>query len=141
MKPVTWIKAPMKQKQKTKQDRAELLRRYALVGAGLGIYFGFFFRPVREPSLVVVVGLSLLIAAVMTGIKLARGERLSPLQLLKDAGITFAKYALVLTILEGRHLAYDFGGRWAVTAMTTVMGALTGLWWGIEQAGGEVRKP
>lgn len=122
----------MKQREKTKQNRAALLKRYALVGAGLGIYFGFFFRPVREPSLLIVVGLSLSIAVVTSMLKL-RGERPSAAQLLKDAGITFAKYALILTILEARHLAHDFGGRWAVTAMTTVMGALIGLWWGYER--------
>lgn len=122
-----------KKQEKTKQDRTALLKRYALVGAGLGIYFGFFFRPVREPSLLVVVGLSLLIAVVTVILKLVRRERPSLNQLLKDAGITFAKYALVLAVLEGRHLAHDYGGRWAVTVMTTVMGALVGLWWGYEQ--------
>lgn len=124
----------MKQREKTRQARAALLKRYVLVGAGLGIYFGYFFRPAREPSLLIVVGLSLLIAVVSVVLKLLRKERPSFSQILTEAGLTFARYGLLLTILEGRHLAYDFGGRWAVTAMTTMMGALVGFWWWYERA-------
>jgi hypothetical protein len=110
-----------------------LLRRYALVGAGLWDYFGYFFRPVSEPSLLIVVGLSLLITLVTFVLKLIRKERPPLPELLRGAGLTFIRYVLILTVLEGRHLAYDFGGRLAATAFTILMGALAGLWWGYEQ--------
>lgn len=101
------------------------IRQYLLTGAGLGLYFGWFFRPVREPSLWVVFGLSIVVTIVMTLLRLWRGERE---QLLKRAAITMIKYIFVLSILEGRHLAFDAGGRVAVVAMTVIMGAFGGYW-------------
>lgn len=118
-----------KRKAADKTDATNLVRRYVLTGAALGLYFGLFFRPVREPSLLLVVGLSLLAAAATVGLRLVRGERPSFGRLLKDFAFTWGKFALVLAIFEGRHLAHDFGGRMAVTLMTTALGALTGWLW------------
>ena len=41
---------------------------------------------------------------------------------------TFLKTALFLAVMEGRHIAYDLGGKMAVVIMTTTMGALVGAW-------------
>ena len=99
------------------------MRQYILTGAGLGLYFGWFFRPVREPNFMVALGLSLFITLVMTLIRLWRSDRA---QLLQRAGITFVQYLLVLAVLEARHFAFDAGGRFGVIALTTIFGALGG---------------
>lgn len=110
----------------------QLLTRYALTGGALGFYFGFFFRPARQPNLLFVLGLALLITLVMTGIKLYR-ERPSLPDLLKSAAGTFLKAILFLILLELRHPVYDYGGRMAVTIFMTLMGVLAGLWYAYDQ--------
>ena len=110
----------------------QLLTRYALTGGALGFYFGFFFRPAREPNLLFVLGLAILITLVMTGIKAYR-ERPSLVALLKSAAATFLKAALFLILLDLRHPVYDYGGRVAVTIFMTLMGVLGGLWYAYDQ--------
>ena len=65
-----------------------LLTRYALTGGALGLYFGLFFRPARQPNLLVVLGLAILITLVMTGIHVFR-ERPSLSALLKGSRSRF----------------------------------------------------
>lgn len=110
----------------------QLVRRYALTGAGLGLYFGWFFRPVREPNLFVVLGLSALSALVTVALARYRGQR-DPAALLRKLAVAFVQYGLALLVLEGRHLAYDWGGRSATIVMTTLLGAVAGAWWGYAQ--------
>lgn len=113
-----------------------LLRRYLLTGAAVGLYFGYFFRPVREPGLFLVVGLSLLAALVTVGLKawrFAGAQRPAAVLLLQRFVVTWGQYALALAALEGRHLAYDWGGRLAVVALTTLAGALLGAWLAMSQ--------
>ena len=101
------------------------VRQYVLMGAGVGLYFGYFFRPTVEPSIVTIVGLSILITIIMTSLQFYRGEREN---MLMKAGVTFLQYGALLAVLTARHYAFDFGGRPAVIVMTTVMGALSGYW-------------
>ena len=115
-----------------KMTRKQLLTRYALTGGAIGLYFGLFFRPARQPNLLFVLGLAILITLVMTGIKLYR-ERPSLGALLKSAAATFIKAALFLILLELRHPVYDFGGKVAVTIFMTLMGTATGLWYAYDQ--------
>lgn len=110
----------------------QLLTRYTLTGGAIGLYFGFFFRPAREPNLLFVLGLAILISVVMTGIK-AFKERPSLWALLKSAVFTFLKATLFLVLLELRHPVYDYGGRVAVTVFMSLMGALAGLWYAYEE--------
>lgn len=111
-----------------KITRKQLMTRYALTGGALGLYFGFFFRPVREPNLLIALLLALVITVVMTGIKAFR-ERPGLVDLLKAAGSTFLMSSLFLIFLELRHPIYDLGGKVAVTVVMGLMGALTGLWY------------
>lgn len=106
----------------------QLLTRYTLTGGALGLYFGFFFRPARQPSLIFALGLALLITLVMVVIKAFR-ERPSLPTLLKAAFLTFLKASLFLILLELRHPVYDYGGKVAVTVFMTLMGALAGLYY------------
>lgn len=109
-----------------------LLRRYVLTGAAIGLYFGTFFRPLREPSLGLVLGLSLVAALVTIGLQAIRKRPSFP-GLLKDAAFTWTKYAILLATLEGRHLAHDLGGKVAVVVLTTLVGALMGAWLAYER--------
>lgn len=118
----------MKQKGEPKQ----LLTRYALTGGAIGLYFGLFFRPVREANFGYALLLALLVAVVMSGLRLwQKRPHLSSLP--PYFAITFVKAALALALLEGRHLAFDFGGKTAVILFTVLMGAATGLWFAYDQ--------
>ena len=124
----------MKQKGEPKQ----LLTRYALTGGAIGLYFGLFFRPLREANFVYALLLALLVAVVMSGLHL--WQKRPPLATLPATfAITFVKAALALTLLEGRHVAFDWGGvgrlpsATAVTIFTVIMGAATGLWFAYDQ--------
>ena len=123
----------MKKPSLRQPTSAQLRRQRAfLAGAAIGLYFGLFFRPVREPSVVTIIFLSALITLVLVVMRLLRGER-SPRMLGRLALVSFVQYGAALAVLAARHLAYDWGGRPAVTVMTTVMGALFGLWWDWER--------
>ena len=108
--------------------RAGLLRQYLLAGAGLGLYFGLFFRPMREPNFAVSVALALLATAVFVVPALLKKDRPSLGELGRTAVTTFIKFAIILALLESRHYAYDLGGRWLVTIFTTLLGAGAGWW-------------
>lgn len=108
-------------------------QQYLLTGAGLGLYFGLFFRPVREPSLLVIFGLSALIAFGIVVVRLFQKERLSAGEIVRLLLSTYLKSVILLAVFEGRHLAYDWGGRVATTFFTTLSGGLYGLWLALEQ--------
>lgn len=108
--------------------RSGLLRQYILAGGGLGLYFGLFFRPVREANFAVAVALALLATAVTIVIALLKKDRLPLRELGGTAVTTFVKFGLVLALLEGRHYIYDLGGKWLVTVFTTLLGACAGWW-------------
>ena len=116
-----------------KITRNQLLTRYALTGGGLGLYFGLFFRPARQPNLWFVLLLASLVMVVTVVIEAWRKRPFSIPNLLKTALSTFLKAFIFLVLLEIRHPIYDAGGKVAVTLFMTLMGALAGLGYGYEQ--------
>ena len=108
--------------------RTALLRQYLLVGSGLGLYFGLFFRPLREPNFAVAVALALLATAVFTVPALLKKDRPPLGKLGRTAVTTFIKFAIILALLESRHYVYDLGGRWLVAVFTTLLGVGAGWW-------------
>ncbi|MCA9901595.1 MAG: hypothetical protein KC433_25615 [Anaerolineales bacterium] len=110
------------------QSRAALLRQYLLVGGGLGLYFGLFFRPLREPNFVLAMALALLATAVFTIPTLLKKDRPTLSAWGKTAVTTFIKFVLILALLEVRHYVYDIGGKWLVAVFTTALGAAGGWW-------------
>lgn len=106
------------------------VRRHILTGAAIGLYFGWFFRPVREPNGFVVLFLGLLITAVLTLLRIINRKKnqMSARKIFQKIPTTFFQYAVILTMLEFRHFAHDFGGRIAVLVMTLVLGGITGWW-------------
>ena len=108
--------------------RKGLLQQYILAGGGLGLYFGLFFHPLREANFAVAIALALLATAVTLVIALLKKDRPPLGELGRTAVSTFIKFALVLALLEGRHYAYELGGKWLVTLFTTLLGAGAGWW-------------
>ena len=124
---MTMTKIPMDDKQRAN------IWRYVLTGAGLGLYFGFLFRPVREPSLLLAIGLSFLAALVTIVIHMIRQRKLFTRALLVRFFKIWGQVMLGLVVLELRHPVYDLGGKAAVTVMTTAVGVLVGLWYWQQQ--------
>ena len=109
-----------------KATKAQLrVQRYVLIGVMLGVYFGWFFRPVREPSLWTPIILSAAVTVVMTVLRTVRGEREG---LGRYALTLFVRVALGIAVLELRHPVFDWGGRVAVVAMTALLGGVFGYW-------------
>lgn len=104
-------------------------QRYALTGAAIGLYFGWFFRPLREPSWNMVIGLSLLAALITMGLRTVKSKQFVLRVFVRETAVSWLQFALFLAILEGRHLVYDWGGKTAVSLFTTLMGALMGIWY------------
>lgn len=100
------------------------------LGAAIGGYFGWFFRPVREPSLLMVVGLSTLIAVVFLVISLFQKPRPDLGTMGRSFLLNLAKYGVIVAALEGRHLVFDWGGRVAVLVLGVIVGLAVGLWFG-----------
>jgi len=109
------------------------LRKHLLVGAGLGFYWGYTFRPsiAREPSLFVIFGFSILVTVVMFGLRLFQKDRPELGVMMKELPMTFLKSVLIFAALEGRHFVWDIGGRALTTAYSAVMGIVAGalIYW------------
>lgn len=116
-----------------KITKNQLYTRYALTGGAIGLYFGLFFRPARQPNLWFVLILAGLVTVVTVVVQAWRKRPFSIPNLLKTALATFLKTFLFLILLELRHPIYDAGGKVAVALFMTVMGALAGLGYAYEQ--------
>lgn len=127
---------PMAKKQATNQ----IYMRSVLVGAVLGLYFGFFFRPVRQPNIAFTLTLAFAATVVLVCIQAIR-LRPPVLQLFKSAVSIFIKTSLLLLLLDGRHVAYALGGRTATTVYATIAGAIAGLWYAFAQSRAKPREP
>jgi hypothetical protein len=110
----------------------QLFVRNTLVGMGIGLYFGLFFRPVRQPNIASTLMLAVAVTIVLVCIQAIR-NRPSPGQLLRSVFSIFIKTAFLLLVLDARHVAYAIGGKVAVTIYTTVAGGLAGLWFAYDQ--------
>lgn len=112
-----------------KPERQYSLSRYVFTGAGLGLYFGLFFRPVRQPNLLTPLLLGAAGALVMTLLTLRRPEAREPRTLARYALGAWLGLTLALLVLEGRHLVYDAAGKVGMTLFTTAAGAAAGAWY------------
>lgn len=124
---------PKKAEQRKASGEQNSLQRAALTGGALGLYFGLFFRPVREPNLLTPLLLGVLAALVMTLLNLRRKEARSLGATARYALGAWLGFTLALLALEGRHPVYDVAGKIGVTIYTVVAGALAGLWYGYRQ--------
>ena len=115
------------------------IQRYVWLGGALGLYFGWFFRPVREANLWFAFFLSIFIGFVLFALPLLRdflalaypslkAERPSVMALLKRIPLNIVQYFLILVVFEARHYAFDWGGRLPVLVLTGLFGCLFGYW-------------
>jgi hypothetical protein len=115
----------MKKKPTQKQLH---FQRYVLIGGGLGLYFGLFFRPISGPDYSTPFYMGLL-AALITILIRYRQEFPPLARLLKEIGEVFVVYVGFLEILALRHLALELGGKGAVAFMTTAAGMALGYFY------------
>jgi hypothetical protein len=106
------------------------MSRYVLTGAGLGLYFGLFFQPVREPSLTTALTLGAGAALLLTLLNLRRPEGRALGSALRYGLGAWVALTLTLLVLEGRHSFYAAAGKVGVTLFTTAAGAVAGYLYG-----------
>lgn len=111
----------MMNKKPTKKQL--FFQRYVLTGAALGLYFGIFFRPVREPMFVLAPFLGLIAASVVSIVRAVQQRRMPALsQVARD----FVLYTAVVVLIEARHIAYDLGEKVGVSIYAAVCGGVAG---------------
>lgn len=101
------------------------------VGAALGAYLGYVFRPLTDdPRWSTVIFLAVLITIVTTITNMFRQERATAI---KNIPFVFVASAVIMAVLQSRHYVYAWGGRLPVILMTTVAGLIFAIWWEIRQ--------
>lgn len=111
----------MMHKKPTKKQL--FFQRYVLTGAALGLYFGIFFRPAREPLFLVAPFLGLF-AAIVVSVVRAFQQKSWPK--LARFGQDFVLYTAVVVMIEARHIAYDLGDKVGVSIYAAVCGGVAG---------------
>lgn len=112
-----------------KMPNKNLLIRYLITGAGLGLYFGVFFRPIvaREPDLLMPVALGIIGGLITAGIRVWRARPVN-LKVAVQQGVTSVlAFVLFLVMMELRIWAFTQGGKLGVILLTTVTGIIIGL--------------
>jgi hypothetical protein len=100
-------------------------QRSVLTGAALGLCFGLFFRPLRDPNYLTPLAFGLAAALLTTIIR--HRQAFPPLpRLLRDIGFAFLTFGGFLLVLALRHAANALGGRLGVIALTTISCAVLG---------------
>ena len=125
----------------TKSKMNATMQRYILIGAGLGLYFGYFFRFPRDPNFAYVFALALVVTIVMFIVRVLglipafqrfKFYQINPMtfgEILRQIPINFLQYLAILAALEARHIVHDVGGRFGTSIFMTVLGALSGIWY------------
>jgi disulfide bond formation protein DsbB len=103
-----------------------IYQRYALTGAAIGLYFGFFYQPSGDPDYGIAIILSVL-AALVTVVIHSWKKHLPMSAILKDFFDMLILYLVFLLALAFRHVADNLGGRPAVILVTTITGIGLGL--------------
>ncbi len=130
--------------QQSKKLQEFSTQRYIGMGAVLGVYLGWQFRPQREPSLYLAIFISVLISLLILVLPTIRDilalafPRLKTdtgpfLDRLKQMPINLVQYFLIMLFFEGRHLVLDWGGRGAVIAVGAIAGAIFGYWFKVRR--------
>lgn len=99
----------MAKKSKRKQSVISDLQRHLLTGAAFGLYFGWFFRPQREPNFIFALLLAVVITLGVFLFRLIRQGTGESRALLQATPMNFVQSFLILASLEARHFFYDFG--------------------------------
>lgn len=121
-----------KDNKPVKKQAYRLYAQYVLVGAALGAYYGFFYRPTENTVLFIsVVLLSLLSALLVTVIQIWK-KGYSFKQILVVYLKSFVMFFLFLLMLWARPMVQEWGGKGLLIAFTTITGALIGFTMGLK---------
>lgn len=97
-------------------------QRFVLIGAALGLYYGIFYRTSdTAPDYGIALLLGVVAALVTVAIRFW-GKKPSMSAVIKSFLLTFLFYAAFLLVLAARKWAEEWGGRAAVTVLTTLTG-------------------
>jgi hypothetical protein len=112
----------------TKKSAYEIgmMQRYILIGAGIGLYYGLFYRSSgTDPDYGIAILLSIFAALITIIIRFWK-KRLPFSVIVKNYFEMLLLYSVFLLTLAGRHLAEQIGGRVGVTVFTTLTGTFLG---------------
>lgn len=115
-------------KKAEKKPAMGIYPRYALTGAAVGLYFGIFYQPSGDPDFGIAIILSI-VAALVTVVIRSWGKHRSFTDILKDFLGMLILYSVFLLALAFRQIADGYGGKLAVTLVTTITGTGLGLFW------------
>ena len=116
-------------KKAEKKPAMGIYPRYALTGAAVGLYFGIFYQtPTDPPDFEIAIILSIIAALVTVVIRSWRKHR-SFTDIVKDFLGMLVLYSVFLLALAFRQIADGYGGKLAVTLVTTITGTGLGLFW------------
>jgi hypothetical protein len=112
----------------TKKSAYEIgrMQRYILIGAGIGLYYGIFYKSSGvDPDYGIAIVLSVIGALITTVIRFWKKKQ--PFSVVvKYYFEMLLLYSVFLLTLAGRHLAEQIGGRFAVAVFTTLTGTFLG---------------
>ena len=112
----------------TKKSAYEIgrMQRYILIGAGIGLYYGIFYKSSGvDPDYGIAIVLSVIGALITAVIRFWKKKQ--PFSVVvKYYFEMLLLYSVFLLTLAGRHLAEQIGGRYAVAVFTTLTGTFLG---------------
>jgi hypothetical protein len=102
------------------------IQRYLLIGAGIGLYYGIFYKPSgADPDYGIAIGLSIF-AALITVLIRFWGKKQPFSVIIKNFFEWLLLYSIFLLTLAARHLAEQIGGKYGVMLFTTFTGTCLG---------------
>ena len=119
----------------TKKSAHEIgrMQRFILIGAGIGLYYGIFYKSSGvDPDYGIAIILSIFAALITTVIRFWKKKQ--PFSVvIKYYFEMLLLYSVFLLSLAGRHLAEQIGGRFAVAVFTTLTGIFLGYFMAIQK--------
>ena len=112
----------------TKKSAYEIgrMQRYILIGAGIGLYYGLFYKPSSvDPDYGIAIVLSIFAALITVVVRFWKKKQ-PFVVVVKYYFEMLLLYSVFLLTLAGRHLAEELGGRVAVALFTTLTGIFLG---------------
>lgn len=118
-----------------KQGGYRLYAQWLLIGAAIGAYYGVFFNTSPEAENIMFVSVLLLSLIPAIGITIFQNWKKG--YPAKQKWMTFGKNFLLcflfVAMLWLRPFVYQFGGKWAVIAFTTIFGMIVGVIMGLRK--------
>jgi hypothetical protein len=102
------------------------IQRYLLIGAGIGLYYGLFYKPSgADPDYGIAIVLSIF-AALITVLIRFWGKKQPFSVIINNFFELLLLYSVFLLTLAARHLAEQIGGKYGVMLFTTFTGTCLG---------------